>query len=94
MLAEREAQATTAERWLSAFRAAADAGDADAGAEILKQGVDALPAAGMGHMLKGIAERAIAQRANARAYRAALEEGSRTAEVYVVECRRHVVHRQ
>lgn len=90
VLAQRETWASACEPWLQGFQAAARASDPEAGAAILQDLIEKAAASGMAFTLKGMAERAVASRADAKAFQASVERGTRTAEVYVTECRRHV----
>jgi hypothetical protein len=93
MLAQREVDATAASQWLAAFEAAAGTADRDAAASQLQQAVDSLPADRLSVTLKSIAQRAIGQRRNKSAFRAAVADAIKTARIYVIECRRHVTER-
>jgi hypothetical protein len=91
LLASREVDATNCEKWRTAFQAATDAPDRDSAIGVLQQAVEGgAPAVRMALTLKGLAQRAVSQRANDRMFNATLAEALKTADIYVAEGRRHL----
>ena len=91
VLASREVDATNCEKWRTAFQAAIDAPDRDSATGILQQAIEGgAPAVRMALTLKGLAQRAVSQRANEKMFDATLAEALKTADIYVTEGRRHL----
>jgi len=90
-LASREVDATNCEKWRTAFQAATDAPDRDSAIGVLQQAIEGgAPAVRMALTLKGLAQRAVSQRANEKMFDATLAEALKTADIYVTEGRRHL----
>ena len=90
-LASREVDATNCAKWRTAFQAASDAPDRDSAIGVLQQAIEGgAPAVRMALTLKGLAQRAVSQRANEKMFDATLAEALKTADIYVTEGRRHL----
>jgi hypothetical protein len=90
-LGSREVDATNCEKWRITFQAATDAPDRDSAIGILQQAIEGgAPAQRMAFTLKGLAQRAVSQRASDAMFNATLAEGLKTADIYVREGRRHL----
>jgi hypothetical protein len=83
--------ATNCEKWRTAFQAATEAPDRDSAVGVLQQAIEGgAPAQRMAFALKGMAQRAVSQRANDAMFNATLAEAFKTADIYIREGRRHL----